>query len=139
MWLDLEKVQFLSRLLKLQIPLGGVSLFFDLEQFIPIKNHQFWCVQSSFFCMTFFVVCKFLMVTCLLLFLLCYRVNCGIENSCIEMYRGNKMVVEREGTGLQMNCGVGNICIEMYRGNKMVVEREGTGLQCELWDWKQLY
>jgi len=22
-----------------------------------------------------------------------YRVNCGIENSCIEMYRGNKMVV----------------------------------------------
>ena len=69
MWLDLEKVQFLSRLLKLQIPLGGVSLFFDLEQFIPIKNHQFWCVQSSFFCMTFFVVCKFVMVTCLLLFL----------------------------------------------------------------------
>ena len=56
-----------------------------------------------------------------------------------EMYRGNKMVVERGGTGLLSElCGL-NSCIEMYRGNKMVVEREGTGLQSEMWGSKQLY
>ena len=62
------------------------------------------------------------------------KVNCGVGNSCIEMNRGNKMVVEREGTGLQSELRVGNSCIEMNRGNKRVVEREGTGLQSEMWD-----
>ena len=35
--------------------------------------------------------------------------------------------------GYRVNCGVGNSYIEMYRGNKMIGEREGTGLQSELW------
>ena len=41
--------------------------------------------------------------------------------------------------GYRVNCGVGNNCIDMYRGNKMVDEREGTGLHSELWGWKQVY
>ena len=68
-----------------------------------------------------------------------YRVNCGVENSCIEMYRGNKMVVGEKELGYRVNCEIENSCIEMYRGNRIVVEREGTGLQSELWGWKQLY
>jgi len=66
-------------------------------------------------------------------------VNCGVENSCFEMYRGNEMVVEKKELGYRVYCGVGNSCIEIYRGNKMVVERQENGLQSELWGWKQLY
>ena len=57
----------------------------------------------------------------------------GLETAVLKCIEGIKWQLGENELGYRVDCGIENGCIEMYRGNKMVVGRDGTGLQRQLW------
>jgi hypothetical protein len=55
-----------------------------------------------------------------------YRVNCGVENICIEISRGNKIVVERQIVKICENHISSMLLIEWTRKPEFEPEYEGN-------------
>jgi len=62
----------------------------------------------------------------------------GLETAVLKCIDGIKLSLRGKKLDYRVICGFGKSCFEMYKRNKIVVVREGTGLQSELWGWKEL-